>query len=116
MSEAKKIIGKIDGWTIATAAVVAFVLSPLSALTYAFTSQKIWTWFVAEQWGDGPTFQTWVGLGELFSLYMLASRITRSRDEHAKVTVTDTIAHVVVVNLLALAAILSAAWLRVFYG
>jgi hypothetical protein len=39
-----------------------FILIPLSALAEAGAAQLLWRWFVAVQYGAGPTMPAWYGL------------------------------------------------------
>jgi hypothetical protein len=47
---------------------LGLVLVPVSGVLRALTFRLLWGWFMATQYGDGPTLQTWFGINVLVSL------------------------------------------------
>ena len=56
------------------------IFTPINALIQAATFSKLWEWFVAGQYGHGPTYSTWYGisliLGTIVSTTIVNARVT----------------------------------------
>ncbi len=66
---------------LATAVLLGF----LSALIQAWAMSKLWVWFVAADYGAGPSLSAWYGLAVIFSLPLglVMHDVTRKKDESA---------------------------------
>jgi hypothetical protein len=63
--------------------IVAVLISPIHALVMAGTMSKLWHWFVAPQYGDGPAYSSWYGMSIIAALMITAalSNVTREKAE-----------------------------------
>jgi hypothetical protein len=59
--------------------VIAFLLSPLSALITAFYCTTLWRWFVEAEYGGGPSMPAWYGVSAI--LMILVHRRDRAADK-----------------------------------
>jgi hypothetical protein len=61
---------KQDPRDLVIALLVSTLLAPFLGMLRALTYRLFWNWFVAPQYGDGPTLETWFGIGTLAALIM----------------------------------------------
>lgn len=59
---------KQDLRDLVLAFLVAVLLMPFVGMLRALTYRLLWGWFLAPQYGEGPSLQAWFGLGILFTL------------------------------------------------
>lgn len=105
---------KADPRDLALAILVGALLSPFVGMLRALTYRLFWDWFVAPQYGDGPTLQTWFGIGTLVTL--LKFRQETSSKGFPRNPVRLTIESAIVGILILGGAIVAAAMARVIWG
>ena len=57
-----------------------------SALLNSWALAKLWTWFVAVQYGAGPSFGAWFGLAAIARLVLASHEIPKSDDDDVDAT------------------------------
>lgn len=87
-------VAKLLGWIVLTAAV--FALGLFSAVVQAWCMSVVWRWFVAPQYGAGPTLAVWFGLTIILRMMIAAStmRLKKAEPEHSPLydAFTDSLA------------------------
>ena len=63
---------------------LALVLSPITALLSAKTMHTLWGWFVARDYGDGPSLAAWFGLSEIATIVLSGALLHVARKEADK--------------------------------
>lgn len=71
--------------------VVALAIAPIAGLIEAFTYSTLWRWFVARQYGHGPSYPVWYGLAMILGLIVHNTR-RQGAEKGAKAIITTTIA------------------------
>jgi hypothetical protein len=95
------------------AILVGALLSPFTGMLRALAYRLLWSWFLAPQYGEGPTLQTWFGIGVLYSLFSF--RQARA-GELPKNVVWHAVENAIVGLLVLGTAIVAAAMARVVWG
>lgn len=49
---------------------ITLAMAPLGALYTGWVYSRVWNWFIAQQYGPGPSYESWYGIGVLTSLVM----------------------------------------------
>lgn len=60
---------------------LSIVLSPISALVGAGTMSKLWEWFVARDYGSGPSMSAWFGISEIASVVLATALLNVTREK-----------------------------------
>lgn len=63
------------------AIVFAFALSPITALVSSATMSKLWDWYVARDYGSGPSFAAWFGLNTILVLGVAPALMSIAREK-----------------------------------
>jgi hypothetical protein len=112
-AEAKQPDPKQDPRDLVLAILVGALLSPFTGMLRALVFRLLWSWFLTPQYGEGPTLQTWFGIGVLYSLITLR----RGKSEELSGSVMRRVAESVFFDLMTLGAVIIAAMLaRVVWG
>lgn len=64
-----------------TAFALGLALAPISALIQAKAMSKLWEWFVARDYGTGPSMAAWYGLAGVFSLAITPSLLGMTKEK-----------------------------------
>jgi hypothetical protein len=104
---------KQDPRDLVIAALVGTLLSPFTGMLRAIVYQILWNWFLATQYGEGPTLKTWFGIGALCSL--IAFRQAASGDLPGN-PVRRMFDSAIIGSLMLGAALVAAAMARVVWG
>lgn len=72
---------KRDPRDLVLAALIGVVIAPFTSIVQALAVRLMWTWFLAPQYGDGPTLRAWFGVIVVFDLFTisLTTSIQRTR-------------------------------------
>lgn len=63
------------------AVALALVLSPITAIIGAKSTSKIWEWFVARDYGPGPSLAAWFGISEIIAMLLAMALLHVARKE-----------------------------------
>lgn len=95
------------------ALVVALVLAPISSLLATQAAELIWRWYLAPQYGAGPTTRAWFGMSALASLALVGiAHLVINHGNAKPVTVVTTLQTVAMTQAAAWLVVLSAWWPR----
>ena len=110
---ASKQDSKQDPRDLVIAILVGALLSPFTGMVQALAYRLLWGWFLAPQYGEGPTLQTWFGVGVLYSLIAFRRKTAGDLPK-------NPVWHMVEITFLGFvtigAAIVAAAMARVVWG
>lgn len=106
-----------DPRDLVLAILIGVLITPFTGMVYALACRLLWGWFVAPQYGDGPTLETWFGVSALYGVIVA---IGQARHDSAKPLPSGVIGYVVksaTTGLMLLGvAIAAAAMARVIWG
>lgn len=104
-------------WRLVAAMTVVIAASPITTYVLSLPLAKIWQWFLADQYGSGPSTKSWMGAILATSTFMLIFRKEDKDDENVKVPSVWELAFVAIfrTTILVGLAFIEAAWLHVFW-
>lgn len=105
---------KTDPRDLTLAVLVGTLLSPFVGMLRALTCRLFWGWFIAPQYGEGPSLKTWFGIGILIPLIKVHQEATTK--EPAEHPVWRMIESTVIGVLMLGGTIVAAAMARVVWG
>jgi len=94
-------------------ALAFLVAAPICALVTAATAETLWAWFMAPQYGRGPSMAAWYGVSLLVAL--MTARVKRERVETESV-IAAAIVEILACVFIALALLATAALVRKMNG
>lgn len=107
---------KRDPRDLVLAVLVGMMLSPFTGIVRALACRLMWRWFLAPQYGDGPTLQTWFGIGVLHGMIFTLSRAQEKVDTLPKNVIRHIIESAITGLVLLGAMIIVAAMSRILWG
>jgi hypothetical protein len=94
---------KQDPRDIVITVLVAMLLSPFSGMVRALAFRLLWGWFLAPQYGDGPTLRAWFGVSILITLLTYRLDSTSGKSSVSSV-ITNTFVHFFMLGSIIVAA------------
>lgn len=78
--------------TFILALMAAIIIAvPINAYFYAYTATILWDWFLAVQYGAGPTLAAWYGISTLFGLLQIKQNNTTTETSSLIVVILSSI-------------------------
>lgn len=93
-----------DPRDVVLAALVVAILSPFTGMLHALTFRLLWSWFLAQQYGEGPTLRTWFGISAITSLL---AGIRHAESKNSGESLSAMIANSVFVSALLLGVVIA---------
>lgn len=108
---------KPDPRDLVLAALVGMLLSPLTGIVRALAFRLMWRWFLAPQYGEGPSLRAWFGIAVLHAMIFVISDVQLAKSEEpSKHAIRAVVAKMAIGLVLIGFTIVTAALARVFWG
>jgi hypothetical protein len=105
-----------DPRDLVLAALIGVLLTPFTGIVRALVFRLMWSWFLAPQYGEGPTLQTWFGIGVLHGMIFTLPRAQEKPDTLPKNVIRHVIENIITGLLLLGLMIVAAAMARIIWG